>query len=195
MTQMSKYSNIQRQTITRLGTVALVMVSFALGLGQTQSGWSTAHGSATSTQLAGDPATGKAIFEGIGNCLSCHRAGASGSFLGPNLSDVGDHLSSDVLKEKLLNPPATVSPKNRLYEIVTDNGRTFEGKLLNQGPISLQMLDTNGHLVAFRLSNVRRAHFVDPPAMRSYQAKLTSSQIDDIVAYLVSLRVPGTQPR
>ena len=62
-------------TTIRLGVAALA--SAALGvllLGQTP---------------AGDPARGKAIYEGKGDCQSCHRIDGVGSHLGPDLSDIG----------------------------------------------------------------------------------------------------------
>ena len=37
----------------------------------------------------GDAARGKAIFEGKGNCTSCHRVNGAGSRVGPDLSDIG----------------------------------------------------------------------------------------------------------
>ncbi len=144
-------------------------------------------------EITGNSVAGKAIFEGAGSCLSCHRAGAIGSVLGPNLSDIGAEDSPDKLKQELLSPSPKIEPKNRLYKIVTNDGKTVEGKLLNQGPYSLQMLASDGRLVAFQRSQIRESHSVDPPQMPSYQGKLTSTQIDDLVAYLVSLRTPGGQ--
>src|SRR5689334_15744789 len=38
---------------------------------------------------AGDPARGKAIYEGKGDCASCHRINGAGGRLGPDLSDIG----------------------------------------------------------------------------------------------------------
>src|ERR1700674_1021621 len=37
----------------------------------------------------GDPARGKAIYEGKGDCASCHRINGVGGRLGPDLSDIG----------------------------------------------------------------------------------------------------------
>ena len=38
---------------------------------------------------AGDPIRGKAIFEGEGACLGCHRVRDNGSRFGPDLTDIG----------------------------------------------------------------------------------------------------------
>ncbi len=164
-----------------------------MGLGQISSSQPTPANPSASASIPGNPAAGKAIFDGAGKCLSCHQAGASGSILGPDLSNVGAQLSPDSLRQWLLNPPQKVEPQNRLYEIVTRSGKTIRGKLLNQGPFSLQMLDSSGQLVALSRSQVQDGHFVDPPPMPSYQGKLSSARIDDLVAYLASLRTPENQ--
>lgn len=156
-------------------------------LGQAQS-----HPS-TSDSIPGNPALGKQIFDGPGKCLSCHRAGASGSVLGPNLSNIGAQLPPDRMRQWLLDPPQKAESENLLYEIVTRDGKIIRGKLLNQDPFSLQILDSRGELLALPRSQVQKAHVVDPPPMPSYQGKLPSTGIDDLVAYLASLRVPEDQ--
>src|SRR6266705_3660387 len=44
---------------------------------------------AYSTSAPGDPVRGKAIFEGKGECLNCHRVKDKGSRLGPDLGEIG----------------------------------------------------------------------------------------------------------
>lgn len=173
------------QTIARFFLLAATLIVAVSGFGQIRP--------STSDSIPGNPTEGKTIFDGPGKCLSCHRAGASGSIVGPNLSDIGAQLPPDRLRQWLLNPPQKAEPQNLLFEIVTSSGKSIRGKLLNQDPFSLQMLDSSGRLVAIPRSQVQQAHFVDPPPMPSYQGKLTSSRIDDLVAYLASLRAPEDQ--
>src|SRR5260370_23698339 len=42
-----------------------------------------------STLTTGDVTAGKAIFEGKGGCLACHRVKGNGSRVGPELTDIG----------------------------------------------------------------------------------------------------------
>ena len=167
---------------------ALLMAALA-GTGGLYGSGSAAE-AAASTSLPGSPAAGKAIFDGSGNCLSCHRVGARGAVVGPNLSNAGSRLTAEALTPSLLKPPVTAAPQDRLYQIVLRGGKTVRGKLLNQDPFSVQMLDAQGQLVAFSRAEIRDAHFVDAPSMPSYQGKLTSTQLADLVAYLASLRAP-----
>ncbi|HEX8710473.1 MAG TPA: c-type cytochrome [Terracidiphilus sp.] len=176
---------MRRQTLARYLLLTATVALVSPGWGQTRA--------SASDSIPGNPAEGKTIFDGPGKCLSCHRAGASGSIVGPNLSNIGAQLPPERLRQWLLNPPQKVDPQDRLYEIVTRGGKTIRGKLLNQDPFSLQMLDSSGQLVAFPRSQVQEARFVDPPPMPSYQGKLASDRIDDLVAYLASLRVAEDQ--
>ena len=138
----------------------------------------------------GNTTAGKAIFDAPGNCISCHRAGATGAFYGPNLSDVGSRISPAGLRIILNSPPEKVTPENRLYEVVLRNGKTVRGKLLNQDTFSLQLLDLDGKLVSYQRAQVRSSRFIDPLQMPSYKGRLTEKQIADLVAYLTSLRTP-----
>jgi mono/diheme cytochrome c family protein len=54
----------------------------------------------------------------------------------------------------------------------------------------VQLVDTDGKLVAFQRTNIRSSQFTDPPQMPSYKDKLTNNQIADLVAYLTSLQSP-----
>jgi len=138
----------------------------------------------------GKPVAGKALFDAPGSCTSCHRVGAAGAFYGPNLTTVGSRISPAGLRILLNTPPEKIRPENRLYEVALLNGKTVRGKLLNQDPYSVQMLDTDGKLVAYQRASIRSGQFTDPPQMPSYKDKLTNTQIADLVAYLSTLQAP-----
>ncbi len=162
----------------------------AVAVAATVFGMSRISAQESAANPAGNKAEGKKVFEGAGNCGSCHRVGATGAFYGPNLSDVGARISPAGMRIMLNSPPEKISAENRLYEIKLRNGKTVQGKLLNQDPFSLQMLSVDGQLVAYQRSSVLSAQFVDPPHMPSFKNTLSSSQITDLVAYLSSLRTP-----
>ena len=136
-------------------------------------------------------AAGRALFDGAGGCRSCHRVGAKGSVLGPNLSNVGTRLTPEAMTRQLTEPSATTDPKNQLVEVALVDGKSVQGKLVNQDPFSLQLLSVNGELVAYQRSQVRDIRGVDPPRMPSFKGKLTDEQINNLVTYLATLRVPG----
>lgn len=143
---------------------------------------------ASEVQVPGDAAQGKAIFDGKGGCLECHMVGSQGSIVGVNLSAVATQLTVAQLQNALLNPSPTVNPGNQLYRVVMSDGKVITGKLLNQDLSSLQMLDSQGNLVAVQRSNVKEAGFTQTPPMPSYRDKLTPEEQTNLIAYLATLK-------
>jgi putative heme-binding domain-containing protein len=144
--------------------------------------------SATQEPGQGDWSRGQAIFEGKGQCLDCHRVANHGSRLGPDLSDTGAVMTPVQLQHFLLAPDPEVEPKYRLFIVITRDGVTFTGKLLNQDQFSLQMLDSQERLIAFDKSDLRAYHFAKTRPMPSYRNKLDAQELADLVAFLVSLK-------
>jgi putative heme-binding domain-containing protein len=146
----------------------------------------TARGGA----VAGDPLRGKTTFErtaAAGACTSCHRVGASGSRIGPDLTDVGSRRSAAELERALVDPTADVAPGNRTYRVVLKDGTTVTGRLLGHDTFSVQLLDAREQLRSFAKDDLREMGFVATP-MPSYRATLTPQEIADVVSYLSSLR-------
>lgn len=137
----------------------------------------------------GDPVRGRSLFEGKGGCLNCHRVNGHGSRLGPDLSDIGAlRRAAGQLKRSILEPDAEILPPNRFVRLITKDGATINGRLLNQDTFSVQLIDSKEQLVSILRSNLREFAFVEKSPMPSYRDKLSSQEIDDILGYLVSLK-------
>src|SRR5580658_6032400 len=148
---------------------------------------SMAAATATTTS-GGDPARGKAIYEGKGNCASCHRIRGAGARLGPDLSDIGNLRLAGELERSVVDPDAEILAQNRHFRAVTKDGATITGTLLNEDKYSVQILDSNGRLVSLKRVNLRESAFVDKSPMPSYKDKLTHQELSDLVSYLASLK-------
>ena len=112
----------------------------------------------------GDAARGKALFEGKGDCLSCHRVNGIGSRMGPDLSDMGiarrgggpsppqETIAGGnpvALEQKILDPDSEVARANRFVRVVTKDGTTLTGRLLNHDNFTVQFIVASGKLRAF----------------------------------------------
>ncbi len=145
-----------------------------------------------SASTAGDASRGQAIFTGKGTCTTCHRIGATGSRLGPDLSEIGRLRHSAELERSILDPDASIAPSNRFVRLVTRDGATITGRLLNHDTFSVQWLDSKEQLVSRQMSDLREFTFIDKSPMPTYRDKLSSPELADLVSYLVSLKGGGT---
>lgn len=147
-----------------------------------------AESASRSALLRGDATQGRIVFEGKGACLTCHRVKGSGSRLGPDLTDIGSLRRAVDLEQSVLDPDAEVLPQNRFFRVVTTDGATITGRLLNQDAFTVQLFDDKERLLSFSKSNLKEFAFLDKSPMPSYQGKLTPKELADLVSYLVSLK-------
>jgi putative heme-binding domain-containing protein len=135
----------------------------------------------------GDAVRGKAILDGKGGCLACHRVKDSGSRLGPDLSDIGGLRRVGELEKSLVDPNAIVLPQHRFFRVVTRDGATVTGRILNQDTFTVQIIDSRERLLSYSKSDLREFAPLNSP-MPSYRDKLSSKEMADLISYLVSLK-------
>ena len=140
---------------------------------------------------AGNASNGRSIFTGKGNCTSCHRVDGSGARTGPDLSDIGRLRHSTDIEKSIVDPDFYILPSNRFVRVVTRDGAAMTGRLLNQDTFTVQILDAKEQLQSLQRANIRELTFIDKSSMPSYRDKLSSQEITDLVAYLVSLKGSG----
>jgi putative heme-binding domain-containing protein len=144
--------------------------------------------------LRGDPANGKLIFEGKGECLSCHRlqtaSGKVGGFLGPDLSGIGSIRRSIDLERALTDPSAVIRTDERVVRVTPKSGAAVIGRLLNQDTYSVQLIDNQGELRSFQQADVRRVEILTASVMQTFADKFTMQELADMVSYLQSLKAP-----
>ncbi|HEY2844508.1 MAG TPA: c-type cytochrome [Bryobacteraceae bacterium] len=141
-----------------------------------------------STVAGGNATRGKTIFDGKGGCTTCHRAAGAGSRVGPDLSDIGALRRAVELQQSLIDPGAVVLPQNRFVKVVTKDGSTVTGRLMNQDTFTLQLIDAQDRLRSFPIADLRQHSVVTTSSMPSYKDRLSSQEQADVVAYLVSLK-------
>jgi putative heme-binding domain-containing protein len=126
-------------------------------------------------------------------CLSCHRVDNMGSYVGPDLSDIGASRSADDIQAALVSPSKDVRPENRSVRLVTKDGKTVTGRILNQDGFSVQIIDSSSQLRSFQKASLREFTIVTANPMPSYADKMSGQDITDLVHYLSSLKGSGNQ--
>jgi putative heme-binding domain-containing protein len=136
----------------------------------------------------GDPIRGQALYEGKGRCATCHRVNGKGSHAGPDLSDIGTSRTASVLQQTLIDPTSTMTPINRPVRVVTKDGKTINGRRLNEDTYTVQLIDDQEHLLSLTKTSVREYTILDKSSMPSYKGTRNEQEISELVAYLVALK-------
>lgn len=149
----------------------------------------------------GDAVRGAKLYAGKGGCMMCHAINGEGSSYGPDLSDIGLRRGAKHLLTSLLDPEADV-PKSFLQfrpgtaitdnflqiRLVTRTGERINGVRVNEDSFSIHVRDASGRVHSFFKSELRELHKDwGKSSMPSYR-KLTQTDLDDLVAYLLTLR-------
>jgi putative heme-binding domain-containing protein len=141
--------------------------------------------------MQGDAARGRALFAGKGNCGSCHRDGAQGPRVAPDLSNIGAMRTAATLQRVLVDPTAALLPVNAEVRAVLDNGTVVAGRRLNEDTFTVQLVDTNERLVSLDRARIREYAVSSTAKMPSYASVLSDAERTDLVAYLLSLKGPN----
>jgi putative heme-binding domain-containing protein len=134
-----------------------------------------------------DLARGRKIFETEG-CMNCHRIHGQGSRVGPDLTNVGARRKREDIEQSIVDPNAEILPENRFVRLVTRDGATVTGRILNEDTFSIQLIDSKEQLRSFQKSDLSSFEFLKKSPMPSYRDKLTGNQLADLVGYLASLK-------
>ena len=139
-------------------------------------------------KASGDPAAGRAVYEGKGACAQCHWIDRRGGVLGPDLSEIGLRRSLRFLRESLTDPDKEIADDYRTVSVVTPEGDRIRGIELNQDEYTIELRDTKENLRSFRKTDVKEVRRETGSLMPSYRTALAPSEIENLVAYLSSLR-------
>jgi putative heme-binding domain-containing protein len=142
----------------------------------------------TASVKGGDAARGRALFEGKGGCVACHRVGRLGSRVAPNLSDIGSQRSPGSLQRSLLDPSSQMMPINRPVRLVKKDGAVVSGRRLNEDTYSIQVIDDKERLHSILKADLKEFAISKTSPMPSYKDTLSSTEIADVLGYLQSLK-------
>ena len=135
----------------------------------------------------GDEARGAALFRSKG-CIGCHRVGGQGGRLGPELTQIGRMRSLDYLRRSILEPDADVQPRYWVASFTDASGKPVQGFVMNEDTYTVQLMDMNEQLRSYEKAALKDYKIEKTSKMKSYRDSLTGEELNDLVAYLASLR-------
>jgi putative heme-binding domain-containing protein len=142
-----------------------------------------------SAPAKGERGNGEKLFWGRGGCGGCHRIGSKGGRLGPDLSRIGRQRSLAYLKESIVSPNAEVTPGYYTIVVVTRDGKKIVGAQRSIDNFSVQLMDSAENIHSFFTSDVTSVQREFRSLMPdNYGSLFNPAELDDLVAYLSSLR-------
>jgi cytochrome c oxidase cbb3-type subunit III len=153
-------------------------------------------------RVSGDAARGKALYETTGGCAACHAIHGRGGATGPDLTTIGLKRGARHLRLSLTNPQADVPKSFNVFRadanitdnflqvrVVTRDGKRLNGVRVNEDTFSIQLRDSGNRVHSFFKSELAELHKDwGKTSMPSYRAVFSREELDDVVAYLTSLR-------
>lgn len=136
----------------------------------------------------GDPIRGQAVFEGKGDCNSCHRVNGVGPRFAPDLSDIGAVRSAAQLERRIAGGEGAMIPINRPVRIVTQDGTVINGRRINEDTYTVQLIDDRERLVSLVKADLSEYQVLETSTMPAYSDLLSDEERADLLAYMLSLK-------
>ncbi len=139
-----------------------------------------------------DAAAGERIFyhSKVGGCFRCHRVDGRGSDIGPDLTVTPRTTDRRKLIESILQPSKEIAPQFFVWQVQTDDGRTFSGTLVSESADGRETYaDAEGKLITVRREDIAKKAAQRRSIMPDDVAKtLTVQELRDLLAFLSGAR-------
>jgi putative heme-binding domain-containing protein len=140
----------------------------------------------------GNAAHGRALFDA--QCAACHRVGAAGGTLGPELTRVAEMRSREAVELAIRDPNASIPLGFRAVTLVTRRGERIEGVAKNEDAFSIQVATVDERLRSFRKADLSDLTREPQSLMPVYgPERLSEAELADLVAFLGTLRSPAAR--
>jgi putative heme-binding domain-containing protein len=143
------------------------------------------------------------LYATKGACATCHTINGRGGAFGPDLTDIGRRRGAAHLRASLIDPnadvPRSFSPfrsdvnitQNFLQvRVTTKDGKQVTGVRVNEDSFTIQLRDMTGRIHSFFKSDVELYKDWGRSPMPAYGATLAAQDIEDVVAFMLTLRGP-----
>lgn len=140
----------------------------------------------------GDAARGELIFRRAEvSCMKCHSVSGAGGDVGPELSAVGATSPVDYLLNAVLNPDLSIKELYLTRNIVTSDGKVFQGIVVDRDDQRVLLKDAAGQRIAIPVDEIEEEIEGKSLMPKGLPSLLTHDEFLDLVRFLVELGRPG----
>jgi putative heme-binding domain-containing protein len=108
--------------------------------------------------------------------------------MAPDLTTIGRSRSAAYLRESMTAPDAVLSPGYNTIRVVTRDGKSISGVQRAYDAFSAQFVDASDNYYSFLRDEVKSMKREVKSLMPAYDKSLTARELDDLLAYMASLR-------
>lgn len=165
----------------------------ALGMSEQEmlqvAGYVRTLGRSAPTTIAGNAGKGKALYMGKGACASCHMLEGAGGRMGPDLTQIGAMRSPSNLRSSIMRPSSAMVGGWTMVHVSLKSGAKVNGIRMNEDNFYISLRDGKGKIHTLAKSDATSIdRDLTKSSMPSYEKVFTAEELDDLIAYLFSLR-------
>lgn len=155
--------------------------------------------SSSNETVKGDAKHGGTLYQSSG-CPACHIVAGQGGSVGPELTRIGEMRGPGSLKARLIDPGANL-PENGtgfyaskwteylMFRAVEKGGHVVEGMRVSEDSFAIDLKDASGKIHGLWKPDLLSLKSEPGKSfMPSFKSSLSAAQMDDLVAYLMSLK-------
>ncbi len=137
----------------------------------------------------GDSSAGQKVFARV--CGGCHRLGADGHAVGPNLASSPTRDAAALL-DHILDPNRYVLPNYESYVVVDISGRIFTGIISSQTATSVTLKQADNQTTTVLRTNIDELVGTGKSLMPDgLENKISVAEMKNLIAYLQAVKQPG----
>lgn len=128
---------------------------------------------------------GQTLF--MKKCSICHRVGAEGKQVGPDIVSVTNKSPDDLLLA-MLDPNREAQPNFNVYTIVTEAGRVFNGIIVSESAVNITLRQAEGKQDTIARADIAQLLSTGKSLMpEGLEKDLSKQQVADVIAFIKSL--------
>jgi putative heme-binding domain-containing protein len=140
----------------------------------------------------GDAVRGEQVFRRADvNCMKCHSVSGGGGTIGPDLSPIGGTSPIDYVVNSILNPNLAIKELYVTKNIITSDGRTLSGIVVDRNDQQVKLKDATGTIVTVATADIDEeveGRSLMPQGLTKF---LTHDEFLDLAKFISELGKPG----
>jgi putative membrane-bound dehydrogenase-like protein len=134
------------------------------------------------TKRTGDTAVGKAVFKK--HCATCHMHNGEGNKIGPDLSGVAVHPKEHLIVD-ILDPSRSVEGNFRVYQVVTKDGRNFNGLLASESKTAIELIDAEAKKHVLQRDDIEVLNATNKSLMpEGFEKQMSPDELANLLEFL-----------